>query len=83
MLNSKIQGRTDKEYREDIRDELLMKKKEHYEQNREHENYEANKEHLDAKRKGRYERTKMKSYVKEKKHIRNKKHEKPKEEEKQ
>ena len=36
LLNSKIQGRTDKEYREDIRDELLMKKKKHYEQNREH-----------------------------------------------
>ena len=52
MLNSKIQGRTDKEYREENREEILMKKKKHYEQNREHylqkvkEYSEANKDEV-------------------------------------
>ena len=81
MLNSKIQGRTDKEYREDIRDELLMKKKKHYEQNREHyiqkakENYEANKEHIDAKRRERYDKKKDEIIAKEIKRYNEKKDE--------
>ena len=56
-LNSRIQGRTDEEYRKEEREKILVKKKEHYKKNQEYykqkvkEYSEAHKEYLGKKKK--------------------------------
>ena len=71
-LNSKIQGRTNEEYRKEEREKVLTGKKEHYNKYKEHYKQQAieygksNKEHVKIKKKEHYEKNRDKILEREK-----------------